>query len=71
MKKLFVKKKSFMAKINKKFEVNNIDYNCNLNNPYGEIICINKFSSKFFLQLLNFLDLNFLLVEIKRHGNGC
>ena len=57
--KTFRKEKSFMAKINKKFELNNIDYNCNLNNPYGEIICINKFSSKFFLQLLNFFRSKF------------
>lgn len=55
-----IKKKGFVVNIDKNFQLNEINYNSNLKSSYGEIICINKFSSKFFSDLLNYFDKQFL-----------
>jgi len=59
--KNLIKKKGFTVSINKKFELNEINHNFNMKKTYGEIICINKFSSKFFSSLLNYLKGQFML----------
>lgn len=59
--KNLIKKKGFAVNISKKFELNEINHNFNIKKPYGEIICINKFSSKFFSNLLNYLKIQFML----------
>jgi len=59
--KNLIKKKGFTVSINKKFELNEINHNFNMKKSYGEIICINKFSSKFFSSLLNYFKIQFML----------
>ncbi len=47
--------KSFVAEVNKSMQVKKIGKLREIKNPYGEIICINKFSKKTFQKLFLFL----------------
>jgi len=58
-KKKKLKKNSFVANVYKDMRIKNIGKMHEVKNPYGEILCINKFSSKTFMKLMNFLKIYF------------
>ena len=58
-KKKKFKKNSFVANVYKDMRIKNIGKIQEVKNPYGEILCINKFSSKTFVKLINFLKIYF------------
>ena len=53
--KIQLKKNSFVAQVNKDMRIKKIGKYSEIKNPYGEILCINKFSSTMFNQLIIFL----------------
>ena len=55
VKKYKLKNKSFVAEVNKSMQVKKIGKLKEIKKPYGEIICINKFSKKTFQKLFLFL----------------
>lgn len=55
VKKYKLKNKSFVAEVNKSMQVKKIGKLKEIKKPYGEIICINKFSKRTFQKLFLFL----------------
>ena len=53
--KIQLKKNSFVAQVNKDMRIKKIGKYSEIKNPYGEILCINKFSKPMFNQLIIFL----------------
>ena len=58
-KKQKLQKKSFVVEVNKSMRIKKIGKFLEVKNPYGEIICINKFSNKTFEKLIFFLKAYF------------
>ena len=52
--KIQLKKNSFVAQVNKDMRIKKIGKYSEIKNPYGEILCINKFSRPMFNQLIIF-----------------
>jgi len=50
-----LKEKSFVVQVNKNMKINSIGLNKKIPKSYGEIICINKFSTKVTSKIFNFM----------------
>jgi len=60
-----LKEKSFVAQVNKKMKINSIGFNEKTSKPYGELICINKFSIEITGKIFKFMSDYF-----KSHGTS-
>ena len=60
-----LKEKSFVAQVNKKMKINSIEFNEKTSKPYGELICINKFSIEITGKIFKFMSDYF-----KSHGTS-